>query len=65
MFLSLPVAGESLAAFNDLSVTAKNLANALGAELKDENRSVMTPQTIEHGRQRVIEYERKRKLARA
>ncbi len=65
MFLSLPVAGESLAAYNDLASTAKNLANALGAELKDENRSVMTTQTIEHGRQRVIEYERKRKLARA
>ncbi len=65
MFLSLPVAGESLAAYNDLAVTAKNLASALGCELKDENRSVMTNQTIEHGRQRVIEYERKQKLARA
>ncbi len=65
MFLSLPVAGESLAAYNDLAVTAKNLASSLGCELKDENRSVMTNQTIEHGRQRVIEYERKRKLARA
>ncbi len=65
MFLSLPVAGESLAAYNDLAVTAKNLASTLGCELKDENRSVMTNQTIEHGRQRVIEYERKRKLARA
>lgn len=65
IFLSLPVAIESLAAYNDMAKTAKNLAEALGAELKDENRSVMTSQTIEHGRQRVIEYERKKKLARA
>ncbi|MFT5082985.1 MAG: cell division protein ZipA [Lentisphaeria bacterium] len=64
MFLSLPVAGESLAAYNDLAVTARNIATKIGGELKDENRSVMTSQTIEHGRQRVIEYERKKKLAR-
>lgn len=65
IFLSLPVEIESLSAYNDMATTAKNLANALGAELKDENRSVMTNQTIEHGRQRVVEYERKKKLARA
>ncbi len=65
IFLSLPVEIESLTAYNDMATTAKNLAHALGAELKDENRSVMTNQTIEHGRQRVIEYERKKKLARA
>ena len=65
MFLSLPVEGESLAAYNDLARTARSLAEKLDGELKDENRSVMTNQTIEHGRQRVIEYERKRKLARA
>ncbi|VUD48066.1 Cell division protein ZipA [Thalassocella blandensis] len=65
MFLSLPVEGESLAAYNDLARTARSLAEKLDGELKDENRSVMTNQTIEHGRQRVIEYERKKKLARA
>ncbi|MFL0809296.1 MAG: cell division protein ZipA [Agarilytica sp.] len=65
IFLSLPVAGECIAAYNDMATTAKNLAEQLGAELKDENRSVMTAQTIEHGRQRVVEYERKRKLAKA
>lgn len=65
MFLSLPVEGDSLAVYNDLAATAKKLADTLGGELKDENRSVMTGQTVEHGRQRVIEYERKRKLAHA
>ena len=34
-------------------------------KLKDEQRSVMTRQTIENGRQRVIEYERKRRLAKS
>lgn len=62
LFLSLPVATESIAAYNDMIATAKNLAEKLEGELKDENRSVMTSQTIEHGRQRVIEFERKKKL---
>lgn len=65
IFLGLPVAEESLAVYDDMARTAKNLAANLTGDLKDENRSVMTSQTIEHGRQRVIEYERKRKLARA
>ena len=65
MFLGLPVVGDSLAAYHDLIVTAQNIAHAIGGELKDENRSVMTKQTIEHSKQRVIEYERKKKLARA
>lgn len=65
MFLSLPIASDSLAAYNLMANTAQNIAEALGGELKDENRSVMTRQTIEHGRQRVIEYERKRRLAKS
>lgn len=65
MFLSLPIASDSLSAYNLLANTAQGIAEALGGELKDENRSVMTRQTIEHGRQRVIEYERKRRLAKS
>jgi len=61
-FLSLPTAGDSLAAYDDMAKMARNLATKLDGELKDENRSVMTSQTVEHGRQRVIEYERKKKL---
>jgi len=33
----------------------------LGGELRDEHRSVMTSQTIEHCRQRIREFERKRR----
>lgn len=64
MFLSLPVAGDSIAAFNLMVQTAQAIVEQLGGELKDENRSVMTRQTIEHARQRVVEYERKRRLSR-
>ncbi len=64
MFLSLPIASDSLSAYNLMVSTAQAIAEALNGELKDENRSVMTRQTIEHGRQRVIEYERKRRLAK-
>lgn len=62
LFLSLPVEAESLVAFNTMAETARAIADALGGELKDENRSVMTKQTIEHARQKVVEFERKRKL---
>lgn len=65
MFLSLPIASDSLEAYNLMAESAQNIAQLLGGELKDENRSVMTRQTIEHGRQRVLEYERKRRLAKA
>lgn len=65
LFLSLPIASDSLSAYNLMVTTAQAIADALQAELKDEQRSVMTRQTIEHGRQRVIEYERKRRLAKS
>lgn len=62
MFLSLPCAGVATEAYEDLVQTARALSSSLGGELKDENRSALTNQTIEHGRQRVIEFERKNKL---
>ncbi len=64
MFMTLPIKGDSVAAFGLMARTAKAIAEELQGELKDENRSVMTQQTFEHCRQRVIEFERKRRLAR-
>lgn len=65
MFLSLPCPGDSsLTAFNLMAESAQAIASQLDGELKDEHRSVMTRQTIEHARQRVVEYERKRRLNR-
>lgn len=62
LFLMLPLKGDSVAAFGLMARTVKAIAQSLGGEIKDENRSVMTQQTFEHCRQRVIEFERKRRL---
>ncbi|WP_394201891.1 cell division protein ZipA [Marinagarivorans algicola] len=64
MFMMLPLKGDSVAAFGLMARTAKIIAESLDGELKDEHRSVMTQQTFEHCRQRVIEFERKRRLNR-
>ncbi len=65
MFLTLPTSCDGKAAYEDMVTTAKKLAHALGGELKDENRSALTNQTIEHGRQRVMELERQIKLKKS
>lgn len=59
LFLALPVDGDSSNALEAMVATAKAIARDLGGELKDENRSVMTAQTIEHYRSRIKEFERK------
>jgi len=63
-FMSLPGPSDPLKAYNYMIETAQAVARNLGGELKDERRSVMTSQTIEHGRQRIREYERKRRFPR-
>lgn len=57
-FLTLPINADSLTAFETMVDTTQALCDELGGELKDENRSVMTQQTIEHCRQRVQEFTR-------
>jgi cell division protein ZipA len=39
--------------------TAQCVVRNLDGELKDEKRNIMTPQTVEHFRGRVREFERK------
>ncbi|MFC6635318.1 cell division protein ZipA [Microbulbifer taiwanensis] len=65
LFLALPIEGEAIKAFEQLLATSRHIAEQLGGELKDENRSVFTAQTAEHYRQRVMEYQRRKALARA
>lgn len=60
LFLALPVEGDSGKAFETMLGTARAIAQNLGGELKDEKRSVLTQQTVEHYRSRIKEYERKR-----
>jgi cell division protein ZipA len=59
--LFMPVGGlpNALESFNELIKTAQNLAKSLNAVLKDETRSALTKQTIEHQRQQIIEYTRR------
>ena len=65
LFMALPMKANSVEAFNTMAMTAAVLAETLGCELKDETRSAMTNQTLEHCRQRIIEFERKRQLMSA
>ncbi|WP_111496352.1 cell division protein ZipA [Marinobacter bohaiensis] len=63
-FMSMPGPSDSLKAFEFMLETAQCVVHNLGGEMKDERRSVMTPQTIEHCRQRIREFERKRRSKR-
>ncbi|MCK7597494.1 cell division protein ZipA [Microbulbifer sp. CAU 1566] len=65
LFLALPAEVEALKAFDTLLTTARTVSEQLGGELKDENRSVFTAQTAEHYRQRVMEFQRRKALAKA
>ncbi|WP_077531221.1 cell division protein ZipA [Vreelandella utahensis] len=60
-FMSLPGPSQPVQAFDFMLETANTVVRNLGGELRDEHRSVMTSQTIEHCRQRIREFERKRR----
>jgi len=62
-FLGLPGPRHPKQAFDVMIAAARKLAHELNGELKDDQRSVMTAQTIEHYRQRIVEFERKKQLA--
>lgn len=60
-FMSLPGPSQPVEAFDFMLETANTVVRNLGGELRDEHRSVMTSQTIEHCRQQIREFERKRR----
>lgn len=64
-FMQLPGPEEPLETFEDMLAAARDLALQLGGELKDEQRSVMTGQTVEHYRQRVADFCRRAMSMRA
>jgi cell division protein ZipA len=64
-FLGLPTAQDSMQAFDFMLETAQCLASNLGGEVLDEQRSVMRPQTIEHCRQQIRDFERRSMTRRA
>jgi len=64
LLMPLPGADDSSAAFEAMVETAMVIVRHLGGELKDENHSVMTAQTVEFARQRVQEFVRRHRLHR-
>ncbi|MCS5559219.1 MAG: cell division protein ZipA [Oceanospirillaceae bacterium] len=64
-FLGLPAAQDSMKAFDFMLETAQCLATNLGGEVRDDQRSVMRPQTIEHCRQQIRDFERRNMTRRA
>ncbi|HLR17385.1 MAG TPA: cell division protein ZipA [Alcanivoracaceae bacterium] len=63
-FLALPGPQRPLGALDEMLSVVTSLAKKLGAEMKDEHRSVLTQQTMEHLRERVREFERRSHLVR-
>ncbi len=59
-FLALPTVMNNLEAFEKMLAVAQQVKAGLDGELKDDNRNVMTSQTIEHYRQRVRDFELRR-----
>jgi cell division protein ZipA len=64
-FLQLPGPQNPAQVFEDFVAVARDVATELGAELKDEQRGFMTPQTVEHYRQRIADFSRRRMSKRA
>lgn len=61
-FMSLPGPEKALEAFDTLYQVAQVVAKNLGGELHDETHSDLTRQTLEHYRQRIADFTRKRRL---
>ncbi|NLY14660.1 MAG: cell division protein ZipA [Gammaproteobacteria bacterium] len=57
-FMGLPGPRNTTQAFELMIAAARKLANELEGDLKDDHRSVLTAQTIEHYRQRIADFER-------
>lgn len=58
-FMSLPGPRQPRQAFELMLAAARKLADELGGELKDDQRSNLTGQTTEHYRQRIQDFERR------
>lgn len=64
-FMRMPGPGQPLEVFEDMLAVTRDVAASLGADLKDEQLSVMTSQTIQHCRSRIEDFSRKRMSQRA
>src|SRR5690606_15479373 len=64
-FMQVPGPEQPLEVFEDMLKAARDVAVRVGGEVKDEQRSVMTGQTVEHYRQRITDFCRRRMSMRA
>ena len=64
-FMQLPSPNDPSVIFDLMLNTARNLVLELGGSLKDEQLSVLTGQTVEHMRQRIADFSRRRMSVRA
>ena len=64
-FMQLPAPNDPSIIFDLMLNTARNLVLELGGSLKDEQMSVLTGQTVEHMRQRIAGFSRRRMSLRA
>lgn len=64
LFMTLPIDADSMQSFELMVDTAHAIAEGLNGEMKDEQRSAMTRQTLEHCRQRIRDFERMRLFRR-
>ncbi len=62
-FMKLPGPRDPLASLERMLTVGRRLAEGLNGDLKDEQHSVLTPQTMEHLRQRVQEFERRQRVS--
>lgn len=65
LFMQLPGPENPTAAFEDMLSVARSVTKSLAGEVRDEHRNLMTPQTVEHYRQRIVDFSRRRMSKRA
>jgi cell division protein ZipA len=65
LFALLPGPKDGLTIFSEMLHTAEQLATLLDGELKDDNHSDLSKQTIEHMREEIQEFHRKLQLAKS
>ena len=64
LFMVLPGARNGVAAYADMLATSRRLAQQLGGEVLDQERSTLTRQTARHIRERIIQFELQQRLRR-
>ena len=62
-FMQLPVPGDALETLEDMILSARTVAAALGGDVKDDTMSALTGQTVEHLKQRIADFVRKQMTA--